>query len=333
MGLNGQAEELNQEISHTTNKQVQPPFPVRQLETNTRRQSSSCAGLFGEFTDNIYPVVCSRGNLLSDRNREALKISRRQGRSHLLVSVSSHFPTAPASEMLMSLCSHILCAWFAFLLPSYATFKALSHRPLSEHELQRWTMYWSVVGPFVAFEYTAEWLISWLPFYWEAKTIFFLYLSLPQTQGSTYIYTAYLEPFFTQNEADLDEGIVQAQTNILTFIQTRLIALWESILNAANKRQATPTTRSIDSNISPTSGASALQNVFSLYQSYGSSVMNAVGITGLAVSSIQDTPDTAMQRGSTQTSSVEDVHNIVDSSASKHSSENPNASFPEPYHF
>ena len=61
--------------------------------------------------------------------------------------------------------------------------------------------------------------------------------------------------------------------------------------------------------------------------------MNAVGITGLAVSSIQDTPDTAMQRGSTQTSSVEDVHNIVDSSASKHSSENPNASFPEPYHF
>ncbi len=52
-------------------------------------------------------------------------------------------------------------AWFAFLLPSYATFKALSHRPLSEPELQRWTMYWSVVGAFVAFEYAAEWLISW----------------------------------------------------------------------------------------------------------------------------------------------------------------------------
>ena len=103
----------------------------------------------------------------------------------------------------------IVSAWFAFLLPSYATFKALSHRPLSEHELQRWAMYWTVVGAFVAFEYTAEWLISWyvtffstspylnytifavhllgtsrLPFYWEAKTIFFLYLSLSQTQVS-----------------------------------------------------------------------------------------------------------------------------------------------------
>lgn len=55
----------------------------------------------------------------------------------------------------------IVSAWFAFLLPSYATFKALSHRPLSEHELQRWAMYWTVVGAFVAFEYTAEWLISW----------------------------------------------------------------------------------------------------------------------------------------------------------------------------
>ena len=113
MGLNGQTEELNQEISHTTNKYNPHSQSGNWKQTPGGNLAGSCAGLFGEFTDNIYPVVCSRGNLLSDRNREALKISRRQGRSHLLVSVSSHFPTAPASEMLMSLCSHIL--WYVLL--------------------------------------------------------------------------------------------------------------------------------------------------------------------------------------------------------------------------
>ena len=94
-------------------------------------------------------------------------------------------------------------AWFAFLLPCYSTFKVLSHQPVSEPDIQKWAMYWSVIGAFVAFEYLAEWLISWqvifpplapcdhltlallpsrLPFYWELKTAFLLFLSLPQTQ-------------------------------------------------------------------------------------------------------------------------------------------------------
>ena len=52
-------------------------------------------------------------------------------------------------------------AWFAFFLPCYATFKVLSHRPINEAELQKHAMYWSVIGAVVAFEYIAEWLISW----------------------------------------------------------------------------------------------------------------------------------------------------------------------------
>jgi len=60
-------------------------------------------------------------------------------------------------------------------------------------------MYWAVISMVVAFEYLAEWLISWqvsfflvvprltffsqrLPFYWEIKTVFLLFLSLPQSQ-------------------------------------------------------------------------------------------------------------------------------------------------------
>ncbi len=49
----------------------------------------------------------------------------------------------------------------AFLYPGYASYKTLSQRPASEAELERWLMYWSVLGCIVAVEYVAEWLISW----------------------------------------------------------------------------------------------------------------------------------------------------------------------------
>lgn len=73
-------------------------------------------------------------------------------------------------------------------------------------------MYWSVVGAFVALEYVAEWVISWyvhlfqnhcqsaefvvrFPFYWELKTLFLLYLALPQTQvSSLLVIRTYMEP-------------------------------------------------------------------------------------------------------------------------------------------
>ncbi|KAF9479713.1 hypothetical protein BDN70DRAFT_786350, partial [Pholiota conissans] len=135
-------------------------------------------------------------------------------------------------------------AWFAFLLPCFATYKTLSRRPLSEPEIQKWSMYWAVIGVFMAFEYVAEWTVSWqafnppdlryhsdfchkrLPFYWEVKTMFLLYLSLPQTQGSTYVYTTYLQPFLSRNEADLDAGIIAMQRNVVIFIQGKLSTVW-----------------------------------------------------------------------------------------------------------
>ncbi|KAG6911565.1 hypothetical protein DXG01_011867 [Tephrocybe rancida] len=137
-------------------------------------------------------------------------------------------------NMVMSLLYHAArFAYFAFSI--YATFKALSHRPLSETDLQRWSMYWVTIGLFVAFEYMAEWLICWLPFYWELKLVFLLFLCLPQTEGSTYIYTTYIQPFFVQHETDLDAGMISVQRNILAFFRARFITLWEFAWNSINK--------------------------------------------------------------------------------------------------
>ena len=46
-------------------------------------------------------------------------------------------------------------------------------------------------------------------------------------QGSTYIYTTYIQPFFSKNERDLDAGLVAMQRNALAFIQAKATSLWD----------------------------------------------------------------------------------------------------------
>ncbi|KAF7306767.1 Protein YOP1 [Mycena indigotica] len=134
---------------------------------------------------------------------------------------------------------HIVAAWFAFLLPAFATFKSVSHRPVSEPELERWAKYWCVIGIIVAFEYLGEFLINWLPFYDEIKILFLLFLALPQTQGSTYVFDTFLSPWLSQHEAALDADILAIQRNVLSFAQARLGRVWELISAAVNKNAAT----------------------------------------------------------------------------------------------
>jgi len=134
--------------------------------------------------------------------------------------------------MITSLIFHLVSAWFAFLLPSFATYKALSRRDIDA--VQNLSMYWCTVGVLVGVEYTCEWLISWFPFYWELKTLFLLFLALPQTQGSTWVYQSYLEPFFRQNEHELDQGILSTQSTVITFAQAKFQAVWEALWGMVN---------------------------------------------------------------------------------------------------
>lgn len=95
-----------------------------------------------------------------------------------------------------------------------------------------------------------------LPFYWELRTIFLLYISLPQTQvrplctphpslftsplqGSAYVYKTCLEPWFSQNEADLDVAMASAHTNAIAFCMTRITALLDRVWGLLNKTALT----------------------------------------------------------------------------------------------
>lgn len=146
-----------------------------------------------------------------------------------------------------------------FLYPGYASYKTLSQRPASEADLERWLMYWSVLGCVIGVEYVAEWLVSWyvpldqrnnylpwsthktdpilfiilsrIPLYSTFKAIFFLYLALPQTQGSTYIYIVHLRPFFVKHEAQIDMAILEVRVKAYRFLQEKARSIWAAVVH------------------------------------------------------------------------------------------------------
>lgn len=174
---------------------------------------------------------------------------------------------------MFSLIFSALCAWFAFFLPCFATFKLLSQHPVPEAELQRTAKYWTVIGAYVGFEYLVGWFISWLPFYWEAKTVFLLFLSLPQTQGSTFVYDTYLKPFFVKNHNSIDSGIISIQGSIITFIHTRLYAVWELLWSVINK---TPPPGQPPAAAPPPAAGFSVESAMGLWHTYGPSLLSAI---------------------------------------------------------
>ncbi|KAG6876184.1 hypothetical protein C0993_005072 [Termitomyces sp. T159_Od127] len=139
---------------------------------------------------------------------------------------------------MLHLSARIVSSAAAFVYPAYASYKTLSQRPAHEADLERWLMYWSVLGSIVGVELLAEWLLAWIPFYYPLKSLFLLYLVLPQTQGAAYIYTTHLRPFFHAHETQIDDALAQLRARAYRFVQARLRALWAALASQAPQQQA-----------------------------------------------------------------------------------------------
>ncbi|KAJ7077802.1 TB2/DP1, HVA22 family-domain-containing protein [Mycena crocata] len=174
--------------------------------------------------------------------------------------------------MLFYLTSRIVSSVAAFLYPGYASYKTLSQRPASEEDLERWLMYWSVLGCIVGVEYVAEWVICWIPFYYPIKTLLLLYLALPQTRGSTYIYTNHLHPFFRMHETQIDSLLAQLRVYIYTFLQKQIKTLWEHIGSSVGQPPLDPQANS--GAAPPPPQPNSLGGVVgSLWRSYGPGIL------------------------------------------------------------
>ncbi|TFK52993.1 hypothetical protein OE88DRAFT_1327611 [Heliocybe sulcata] len=179
--------------------------------------------------------------------------------------------------MLFYLTFRIISSVSAFLYPGYASYKTLSQRPASEEDLERWLMYWSVLGCIVGVEYVAEWLISWVPFYYPFKTLFLLYLALPQTQGSSYLYLYYIKPFFAEHETQIDAGLASLKTRVLAFAQEKLRAIWSHIAASTINQGDAPAERpDVNAAVPPTLNdpvSGPVQTAMGFWRSYGPSIL------------------------------------------------------------
>jgi len=81
-------------------------------------------------------------------------------------------------------------------------------------------MYWVVFALFTASEYVADVFISWLPFYYEIKVLFVIWLSSTYTRGASIVYRKVLHPLLARKERHIDKWIDQKQGQSLDYLVT-----------------------------------------------------------------------------------------------------------------
>ncbi|KAG8893936.1 hypothetical protein FRB99_001624, partial [Tulasnella sp. 403] len=189
-------------------------------------------------------------------------------------------------------------------------FKSLSRRPALDKELERWLMYWSVVGCIVALEYVAEWSDTLLlvpkdrlPAVARSTTntsTFDTSMSrvigrhahgdLFGRKGATHIYQAHLAPFLTTYEPSIDAYLSEYKGKLYSFIRKQLRVLWSHI-TAAIAQQTGINLNNVDPSASPSTAAAQGQSnaagqpgnlnqgaqfVLGLWHAWGPTIVNAL---------------------------------------------------------
>ncbi|KAF9112339.1 receptor accessory protein 4 [Mortierella sp. AM989] len=144
--------------------------------------------------------------------------------------------------MLLYLLSRVVGTIAGSVYPAYASYKAINSR--NNTRLTAWLMYWTVMGLFTLVEFVLDTLIFWFPFYYEIKLVFVLWMILPQTQGSIYLYQAFVDPYLSQHENDIDKALKDMQKQAMAMgmqyikraiqlIQNLALDLYKKSLNQA----------------------------------------------------------------------------------------------------
>lgn len=91
---------------------------------------------------------------------------------------------------------------FAVLYPAYSSYKAVKSKSVREYV--KWMMYWVVFAIFTFVETFADMFVAWIPFYFELKICFLLWLIMPATKGSSVLYRKAVHPQLVKREKDID---------------------------------------------------------------------------------------------------------------------------------
>ncbi|XP_062512177.1 receptor expression-enhancing protein 2-like [Corticium candelabrum] len=111
--------------------------------------------------------------------------------------------------MVSHIISRLVVVTVGTLYPAYRSFKAMKTKNVREYV--KWMMYWVVFACFLAVETVADIFVSWaIPFYYELKIVFVIWLLWPVTKGSSILYRKFVHPYLIKNEKDIDKYLASA---------------------------------------------------------------------------------------------------------------------------
>ncbi|PWZ06814.1 HVA22-like protein i [Zea mays] len=105
--------------------------------------------------------------------------------------------------------SRVLLLAFGYAYPAYECYKTVELNKPEIAQLIFWCQYWILVALLTVLERFGDFTISWLPFYSEAKLMFFVYLWYPKTKGTTYVYGTFFKPYISQHENEIDRNLLE----------------------------------------------------------------------------------------------------------------------------
>ncbi|XP_019940181.2 receptor expression-enhancing protein 1 [Paralichthys olivaceus] len=105
--------------------------------------------------------------------------------------------------------SRLVVLVFGTLYPAYSSYKAVKSKDVREYV--KWMMYWIIFALFTTVEVFTDMFVCWLPFYYELKIAFVVWLLSPYTKGSSVLYRKFVHPTLSSKEKDIDDYICQAK--------------------------------------------------------------------------------------------------------------------------
>ncbi|KAK1441050.1 hypothetical protein QVD17_06886 [Tagetes erecta] len=117
-------------------------------------------------------------------------------------------------KMIGSFLTRGLLMIFGYAYPAYECFKSVEKNKPDIEQLRFWCQYWILVAVLTVCERIGDTFVSWVPMYSEAKLAFYIYLWLPKTKGTIYVYDSFFRPYISKHETDIDRNLMEIRTRI-----------------------------------------------------------------------------------------------------------------------
>ncbi|CAJ0927625.1 unnamed protein product, partial [Mesorhabditis belari] len=99
----------------------------------------------------------------------------------------------------------LLCNFMGFIYPAYCSIRAIESS--SKEDDTQWLTYWVVFALFSVAEFFSHQICAVFPVYWLFKSLFLLYLYLPETLGAKKIYHKFIQPLAAKHAPSINSRL------------------------------------------------------------------------------------------------------------------------------